>query len=122
MSEATGEVSRRADLFTRNDRYLEEEAKNPRGTLGMTAEDHYYIGSTPPQDLINNPGKTQAELMTDDQVLAKLDRDEVFITELLQIDTTFAKSALEAVKDKHAGDIAYLTRVGRLPGKYKKTE
>jgi hypothetical protein len=44
------------------------EKFNTFGPLGVTADDHLAIGSTPNQRLINNPGKTLGEIMSAEEI------------------------------------------------------
>lgn len=43
-----------------------------KAKLAMTAEDHKAIGSSAPRELVENPGKTLAETMDDDKLLASI--------------------------------------------------
>jgi len=39
-----------------------------QGFFSLTAEDHYILGSTPDEELINNSDKSQYEIMSDDEI------------------------------------------------------
>lgn len=47
---------------------IASEKFRTNGQLGVTMEDHLAIGSTPPQKLAENPGKTLEELMSDEEI------------------------------------------------------
>ena len=92
---------------------------NPKGKLGMTAKDHATIGSTPDPELAANPDKTKAELMSDAEIVKYLDTTVAFIKDMETKDSGFARDAAREFRDTHAGDLAYLNRIGRLPEKYQ---
>ena len=92
--------------------------------LSQSAEDHRRAGSTVPAPLRENPGKTQAELMTDENIrdyltdaLALLDG---VYAEFRDQRTTFAARA-RAIRALETGmtrlqiDIEYLRSIRRLP-------
>ena len=59
-------------LFTEiENELINKEIKNnwdKNGSLGVTSQDHIIFGSTPDQILIDNPGKTLGELMSDSEI------------------------------------------------------
>lgn len=55
---------------------------NENGPLGVTAQDHRAIGSTPPDELELHPGKTLADLMTDDAIALWIAEQAISIKEL----------------------------------------
>lgn len=96
------------------------------GELGLNAQDHRDMGSTPTQELHDNEGKTQADLMTDEQILKWFEDNEIFAQELEQ---SLAKKKsrndeyiLRVVKHNLEGGIRYLESIGRLPAKYSEKE
>lgn len=97
------------------------EAKAP---LAMTAKDHESIGSTAPDFLKDNPGKTQAETMSDGEIAAWLGRsiDAAQIAYNRATDPNeprremWRTEGLPLVRDKFLLlDIEYLREIGRLP-------
>ncbi len=83
------------------------------GDLGVTAEDHLNISSTPDDELQNNPGKTLGEIWDDTKI-------ENFLKELKQFISTEQES--EGMKNyqkqqiqNFESTIAYLKSINRLP-------
>jgi hypothetical protein len=99
-------------------------AKDPhnKAKLEMTFADHVAIGSTPPQDLIDNPGKTFAETMDDDVLLSFLRKGVEGVAEALEMARHGGqreKNFLETIRDRFlTPDIAYLREIGRLPAEF----
>ena len=99
-----------------------ENEKNPKGSLGMTAWDHKQIGSTPSEDLKENPGKTKADLKTDEEILVYLNQiitDINFYSAPENFNNSFAKDYLPYLIKDLSDCKAYLTRIGRLPEEFK---
>ena len=69
--------------YFESSKYLETVKKfKQNGPLGVTAADHEAIYSTPGDDLKANPGKTRAELMSDDDILKYLNETKESIAQL----------------------------------------
>ena len=107
-----------------NEEYHEAADKFEKlGTLGVTAEDHTAIHSSPPPELAKNPGKTLAELMSDEEIAEWLKGQQEALKELSRLQKTnaalagtfFAQGAREKVKKA----IRYLKTVGRLPKEFE---
>jgi hypothetical protein len=96
---------------------------NENGPLGVTAEDHHAIGSTPPDTLESNPGKTLADLMTDTDIALWVAEQESGIKELLGPEFEDNAGAQRVVQQsrKHIEATAkYLASIGRpLAGIYR---
>lgn len=92
----------------------------PMCELSMTLEDHRDIGSTPPEYLLNNPGKTKADLMDDQQILEFLGSKKRLLTELLYKHDRKSLITYNLVAEELAKSIQYLEEIGRLPKKSKK--
>lgn len=92
------------------------------GPLGVTAKDHEAIGSTPPDELKNNPGKTRSELMTEEQIFQWLTEHQTHVKEFLKEkykDNSFAQSALSQFKKEFRSSIEYLRSIDKLPAGFK---
>ena len=95
-----------------------------KSSLSMTAEDHEARGSTPPEELRNNPGENGAELMTDAEIIAFLKQQKELIEECLspQIRSTRGRLAADLyfhTKRDLRANIKYLQQIGRLPKKFR---
>jgi len=110
--------------------YLESKRKfEELGYLGVTAQDHINIGSTfPPQLLVDNPGRTWGELLSDEEILSILENDARFKHYFRndEVDRLFEKDGDEMANDVLKGfrketpvDAKYLDSIGRLPEKYR---
>lgn len=105
---------------------------NTLGPLGVTAKDHYNIGSSAPMKLKDNPEKTYAEVLSDEELLEYLQKKETEIQENLavlkekmkskalfqQIDA-WAESNLRKDVENLNLTINHLKSVGRLPPQYQ---
>lgn len=91
-----------------------------RSSLGVTAEDHLGVGSSPSEELKNNPGKTLGELMTKEEASAWIKEQEEQIAEYSQEKykgSSLVDNALpELVKDLNLSK-EYLTSIEKLPTK-----
>ncbi len=107
--------------------------ENPNGSheegrwlspLEMRLSDHNLLGSTPPDILRENPEKTEGELMSDEEILEWLQKQqgmiEKFSSEGLR-ENSFAQSWLPTGKKDFETTIQYLRRIGRLPDEFKDT-
>ena len=94
------------------------------GELGMTAQDHKDMGGTPGQELRDNWGRTQGELMTDEQILKWFTNTKKFIQEteqrLAQKKNRNDEYILKITKGNLEGGIRYLESIGRLSEELKK--
>jgi hypothetical protein len=94
--------------------YFEKMANLVRKSkLAMTADDHIRAGGTPPDVLLQNPGKTQAELLSDQEILEYLkDREKAI-----------AECSLPGLTNELKKDLGlsktYLREIGRLPQEYQ---
>lgn len=88
------------------------------GPLGVTADDHLTIGSTPPKKLEENPDRTLGELMTEEEIVDWIKELEKQIAEFSQEkykNNSFVKSSLpKLIEDLNLGK-KYLTSIGKLP-------
>lgn len=86
------------------------------GPLAVTAADHLAIGSTPPQELRDNPGKNLAEIFSDEEIAAWLFETREAIADFSQPDKTgsFVESSLKIMRDDLEATERYLKQVGRI--------
>ena len=92
------------------------------GPLGVTAEDHKGIGSTPPEILEKNPGKTESDLMTDEDLAQWLKEKEEELKKYSgkeYLDNAFAQSYLPTLKEEIKTTINFLRSINRLPEKFR---
>jgi hypothetical protein len=95
---------------------------NELGRLSLTAADHWAIGSTPSDLLESNPGKTQAELMTNEEILDELREWQQAIEKYSQEEyrsTNLGRSSLVYLKEDFRTTIPYLRSIGRLPKEFE---
>ncbi|MDO8576229.1 MAG: hypothetical protein Q7R90_02845 [bacterium] len=88
------------------------------GKLGITGADWAALGGTVPADLKQNPDKTRAELMTDEQIVEYLSKKQGTIAEFSKEEyrhSTFHKNFLVAERGDWNATINYLRSIGRLP-------
>ena len=100
--------------YFESSKYLETVKKfKQNGPLGVTAADHEAIYSTPGDDLKANPGKTRAELMSDDDILKYLNETKESIA---QLETSgILKDYIESQKKNLPLTIQYLKSIDRFP-------
>ena len=94
------------------------------GHLGVTAQDHWDIGSSPPLLLNRNPGRTLGELYSDEELLKYLDnlinyKEEAEKRIEADPNDRWAQGNLEDFNERFPVTIKYLSSIGRLPDKYK---
>lgn len=103
---------------------LSDEAKKVKekratlGSLSLTAEDHKAIMSTPPKILADNPGKTCAEMMSDEEITDWLNKTETFLEEmktLTGIDEEVKKRKIHEAEEELTATKNYLQTIGRMP-------
>ncbi len=84
--------------------------------MGVLPEDHKAIGSTPPQSLLDNPGKTLDELMSDEEISEWIEGNIKAIDELSEPEETnsFVKSALPALREELELGKKYPKSINRL--------
>ena len=93
----------------------EGTSQTPRKSdLEMTLEDHVNIGSTPPEILKQNPGKTKGELLSDEELRNYLESKQQLIGLLSSEENPFAQSALKDSKEDWESTKTYLTKIGRM--------
>lgn len=92
------------------------EKFNTLGSLGVTAQDHKAIGSTPPPELLADSGITLGELMSDEEIAEWVAGNEKTIAELSEADqnSSFVKSALPMLKKELELGTKYLKSINRL--------
>jgi hypothetical protein len=94
--------------------------------LALTAEDHSKMGSSGiDQILLDNPGKTMGELMSDQGLLDYLKRHQQEIEKLSKpefANDTFSQSMLEWRKEDLPASIEYLSSINRLPKEFTKKD
>lgn len=85
-------------------------------SLSMTKDDHQKIYSTPPQRLLENPGKTLGEIMSDQEIADWIKENEKAIAEFSQMNSenSFVKNALPVLKKELDLGLKYLKSIGRL--------
>jgi len=86
------------------------------GSLGVLPADHKAIGSTPPQRLLDNPGKTLGELMSDEEITYWILGNEKTIKQFSEADpnNSFIKTALPDLKKTLELGKKYLKSIDRL--------
>lgn len=103
---------------------LSDEAKKVKekravlGPLSLTAGDYKVIMSTPPKILVDNPGKTLAEIMTDEEIGDLLNKMEILLDEmktLTGIDEEVKNRNIREVDAELAATKHYLHTIGRMP-------
>lgn len=99
--------------------YTEAQKKwNEKGFLGVTAKDHEAIYSTPDEILLQNPGKTLAELMSDEEIRDYVLETRRVISEnenVVHSNPESWKKYNEDLKMNLEVTIRYLQSIGRLP-------
>lgn len=97
----------------------EEFEKVPtKGTLERTVQDHFNIGSTPNDDLLQNPGKTEADLMSDEKLKKWLENRRKEIERLKDAVGKGDKFAEFNLPDRERDwklNLEYLRRINRYP-------
>ena len=93
------------------------------GRLGVTGADHWAIGGSPPLKLDRNPGKTEADLMTDEELLEWLQKGRASLEsarERFRADPKddWAKGDIPSAKKELKLAISYLASIGRLPKEF----
>ena len=95
-------------------RYTEAQKKwDEKGHLGVTAADHEAIHSTPDEILVQNPGKTLGELMSDKEILEYIIGTQENIKSNEEIEKM--KSYNEDLKKNLEVTTIYLKAIGRFP-------
>jgi len=85
------------------------------GPLAVTAADHQTIGSTPPSELLANPGETLEKLYSDDEIDEWFNETRRLIAEFSQPEKTgdFVESILKIKKAELEATERYLNHIGR---------
>jgi hypothetical protein len=94
------------------------------GWLGITAQDHYAFGSSPPFELSQNPGKTLGEILPEDKIIEFLDKLRAAYERYHTLAEQYPdnpRNKEEATKQKKeiTANIHYLESVGKLPEQYR---
>jgi hypothetical protein len=85
------------------------------GDLGLTAEDHALVSSTPDDLLAENPGKTLGELWSDEQIKQWLDGLKKFTEEDDEDASEHWLNRKREQKENLEASKKYLESIGRLP-------
>jgi len=104
------------DLKTNEDpRILASEKSKKYGVFSLTQRDHLAMGSTPPDELTNEPEKALHEVMTDSQIEDYLNTvlDLVYDPKLVQ------NGVAKSQKEDFITDFEFLKSVGRLPKSFE---
>ena len=86
-----------------------------KGYLGVTSQDHEVIGSTPDEILLQNPGKTLGELMSDEEIREYIVGTRKNISENENGGLAHMKRYNEVLLRNLDVTIEYLKFIGRLP-------
>jgi hypothetical protein len=98
------------------------------GRLGVTADDHSYIGGSPPFELSKNPGKTEGELLSVAELKKKLDGWVSFLDENKEklkkgiddfVEKQMAEDNISWAKNQLTLAVPYLESIGKLPPEFK---
>ena len=113
-------------LFGESEAYKNAAEKSRSvGPLGLTADDHIAIGSTPSAELTENPGKTRSDLMDNEDILSWL-REQMARIEELSADeyreNNAAQSLLSMSKQDLRSTLKYLEGLDRLPKEFREFE
>lgn len=86
------------------------------GSLAVTAADHYDIGGTPPERLLNNPGKTLGELMSEGEIAIWIKEKEELISKFSKMEpNSFSvRTALPIIQTELDLGREYLRYLGKL--------
>jgi len=97
----------------------EKAAKKSKeqGFFSLTIEDHDALGSTPDEELKSNFGKSQYEIMSDEEIEEYLSEAIYTITE--NNENLRNNGYIDQQKDFLRASIPFLKSVGRLPEKFK---
>ncbi len=121
------------EKFSQKEQEVEDSRKKFQihGSLGVTARDHFNIGSSPPAGLRENPDKTFAEIYSDEELLNYLGnleasiaqdlatlRKKVMGTPMFATIDRWTESNLRSDARRMSSALAYLKSLGRLPEKY----
>ncbi len=89
--------------------------------LGVTAEDFRSVGGTPPKELLENPGKTRADLMNDKEITEWLDKKRNELKDLLEDKTgnDIIKRQIKSHRQYIKNATRHLREIGRLPKEYE---
>lgn len=93
------------------------------GRLGVTGADHWAIGGSATLKLDQNPGKTEADLMTDEELLERLQKWQSFLESARERHRAdqyddWAKGDILSTKNELRLAIPYLESIGRLPKEF----
>jgi hypothetical protein len=83
---------------------------NPASELSWKLEDYIAADSEPPQRIIDNPGQTEGEMMTDDELELYL-KDSIATCRIL-LDKRSPR--YELVVAGYVADLTYLLSLGRI--------
>lgn len=94
------------------------------GNLGVTAEDHKAIGSTPPKILIENPGKSLGGLMSDEEIISWLERSKGSIASFVgKSPDPYKEEQWKRLRGENIEEmkrtLKYLEQIERLPKDFK---
>ncbi len=83
---------------------------NPTSELSWKLEDYIAAGSEPPQRIIDNPGQTEGEMLTDDELEQYL-KDSIATCRIM-LDKRSPR--YELVVAGYVADLTYLLSLGRI--------
>jgi hypothetical protein len=83
------------------------------GDLGVTAEDHLNLASTPDKELEENPGKTLGEIWDDEKIRKFLGDLKEFIS--TEQDTDVMKRYQKQQQANFESTVSYLKSIDKLP-------
>jgi phosphosulfolactate synthase (CoM biosynthesis protein A) len=86
------------------------------GWLALTKEDHERINSTPNQVLIDNPGKAQHELMSEEEIAEYLNDCLKVMSDMDSINNGFA----DLKADEFDKAIYFLKSINKLPEQFER--
>jgi len=113
---------RKKENLTQEEKQTPKKPWEEKSALEATAADHEVLGSTPPTQLKENPGKNLAELMSDKEILEWLKKSEHAI-KVLKKEAPSRGLQWEDVRDreivKMKVTLKYLEGIGRLPEEFK---
>ena len=91
------------------------------GPLGVTSEYFISLGGSPPELLAENPGKTRADLISDEEILKYLIEKKEELEGCLAEETEkplIAETHILVDRLLLSATIQYLQSIGRLPGEF----
>ncbi len=126
MTEQTNpKYNQSEEPWDRTEKYRKAAEKfKTSGPFGVTAEDHKIVGSTPPPELVENPGKTLADIMSDAEIIEFLKRGQEALKEIRrhQEDNAIPPGSSQIAEKMLERTVHYLAAIGRLPKEFASPE